>query len=57
VATSVLRAKGIEADSLRGGYQALRDHGLWGENDVSTGAGTEHIKSSISVETVPLQVG
>ncbi|KAH1490832.1 hypothetical protein KXX42_009350, partial [Aspergillus fumigatus] len=33
VATSVLRAKGIEADSLRGGYQALRDHGLWGENE------------------------
>lgn len=31
VATSVLRAKGIESDSLRGGYQALRDHGLWGD--------------------------
>lgn len=31
VATSVLRAKGVEADSLRGGYQALRDHGLWTE--------------------------
>ncbi|RHZ47396.1 putative cysteine synthase B, partial [Aspergillus thermomutatus] len=49
VATSVLRAKGIEADSLRGGYQALRDHGLWGENEVST------TKSPISVESVPLQ--
>lgn len=31
VATSVLRARGIEADSLRGGYQALRDHRLWGD--------------------------
>lgn len=63
VATSVLRAKGIEADSLRGGYQALRDHGLWGENEVSTctangiGTSTEHMKSSISIESVPLQVG
>lgn len=35
VATSVLRAKGIEADSLRGGYQALRDHRLWGDTGVS----------------------
>ncbi|KAK1142279.1 hypothetical protein N8T08_008024 [Aspergillus melleus] len=32
VATSVLRAKGIEADSLRGGYQALHDHGIWGDS-------------------------
>lgn len=38
VATSVLRAKGIEADSLRGGYQALRDHRLWGDGGVSVPA-------------------
>jgi cysteine synthase A len=36
VATSVLRAKGIEADSLRGGYQALKDHGLWGNSGVES---------------------
>ncbi|KAB8260356.1 tryptophan synthase beta subunit-like PLP-dependent enzyme [Aspergillus pseudonomiae] len=36
VATSVLRAKGIEADSLRGGYQALKDHGLWGRSGVES---------------------
>ncbi|KAF4292376.1 hypothetical protein KXV22_005456 [Aspergillus fumigatus] len=62
VATSVLRAKGIEADSLRGGYQALRDHGLWGENEVSTctangtRTGSEHMTSTISLESVPLQI-
>ncbi|PYI12023.1 tryptophan synthase beta subunit-like PLP-dependent enzyme [Aspergillus sclerotiicarbonarius CBS 121057] len=36
VATSVLRAKGIEADSLRGGYQALKDHMLWGSSGVAS---------------------
>ncbi|KAE8355074.1 tryptophan synthase beta subunit-like PLP-dependent enzyme [Aspergillus coremiiformis] len=34
VATSVLRAKGAAADSIRGGYQALKDHGLWGNSGV-----------------------
>jgi cysteine synthase A len=53
VATSVLRAKGIEADSLRGGYQALRDHGLWGDSQVTE----TDMKSGISVESVPLPVG
>ncbi|KAL4803995.1 tryptophan synthase beta subunit-like PLP-dependent enzyme [Aspergillus unguis] len=33
VATSVLRAKGVQADSLRGGYTALRDQGLWRERE------------------------
>ncbi|PYH72621.1 putative cysteine synthase B [Aspergillus vadensis CBS 113365] len=33
VASSVLRAKGIAADSLRGGYQALKDHLLWGSSN------------------------
>ena len=37
IATSVLRAKGIEADSLRGGYQALKDHVLWGGNEMIAG--------------------
>ncbi|KAI2821099.1 hypothetical protein CBS115989_3166 [Aspergillus niger] len=36
VASSVLRAKGIAADSLRGGYQALKDHLLWGSNGVES---------------------
>ncbi|RAH72016.1 putative cysteine synthase B [Aspergillus aculeatinus CBS 121060] len=34
IATSVLRAKGVQADSLRGGYQALKDHGLWEQEQV-----------------------
>ncbi|RAK85693.1 cysteine synthase B [Aspergillus costaricaensis CBS 115574] len=33
VASSVLRAKGIAAVSLRGGYQALKDHLLWGSSN------------------------
>ncbi|KAL4965312.1 putative cysteine synthase B [Aspergillus stella-maris] len=34
VATSVLRAQNVQADSLRGGYQALKDQGLWGDGGV-----------------------
>lgn len=34
IATSVLRAQGVQADSLRGGYQALKDHGLWEQEQV-----------------------
>lgn len=34
VGSSVLRARGIEADCLRGGYQALRDHRLWNGTNV-----------------------
>lgn len=56
VATSVLRAKGIEADSLRGGYQALRDHGLWGDNHSSSSSDVDVVeKQRVSVTAVPVQ--
>lgn len=45
MATSVLRAKGIEADNLRGGYKALYDDGLWGE-PASAGANTMNTSTS-----------
>ena len=58
VATSVLRAKGIEADSLRGGYQALRDHGLWGENGADATAATtvEKPAQDVAVPMSPISV-
>lgn len=55
VATSVLRAKGIEADSLRGGYQALRDHGLWGETGVDA-ATVEKPAQDMAVPMSPISV-
>ena len=54
VATSVLRAKGIEADSLRGGYQALRDHGLWGENGVDAAAAGTTVEKPAQDMAVPM---
>lgn len=48
VATSVLRAKGIEADSLRGGYQALHDHGIWGDG----GVGSEQVSYPVPVSAM-----
>jgi rhodanese-related sulfurtransferase len=48
VATSVLRAKGIEADNLRGGYKALYDNGLWGE-PASAGANMINIRGNTPV--------
>ncbi|GES59988.1 cysteine synthase B [Aspergillus terreus] len=54
VATSVLRAKGIEADSLRGGYKALHDHGLWGETP-SCSTGMINGASASANIAVPLQ--
>lgn len=48
VATSVLRAKGIEADNLRGGYKALYDNGLWGEH-ASAGANMINIRGNTPV--------
>ncbi|KAF9888878.1 hypothetical protein FE257_008248 [Aspergillus nanangensis] len=53
VATSVLRAKGVEADSLRGGYKALHDHGLWGES--SSCAGVTNNAASTTAIPVSLQ--
>ncbi|OJJ33221.1 hypothetical protein ASPWEDRAFT_43297 [Aspergillus wentii DTO 134E9] len=55
VATSVLRAKGIEADSLRGGYQALRDHGLWGDGGVDTVKSDMPYPATISVSPISVE--
>ncbi|EAW13404.1 putative cysteine synthase B [Aspergillus clavatus NRRL 1] len=55
VATSVLRAKGIEADSLRGGYQALKDHGLWGSRGMDLGGNPNSLKTASSMEAVSVQ--
>ena len=47
VATSVLRAKGIEGDSLRGGYQALRDHGLWKDTSIGSDVAKPPVYSTV----------
>lgn len=47
VATSVLRAKGIQSDSLRGGYQALRDHGLWKDTSISSDLAKPQVYSTV----------
>ena len=58
VATSVLRAQGIQADSLRGGYQALRDQGLWGDGgveEIANRSGTgEKLPPAVSVAPIEL---
>lgn len=58
VATSVLRAKGLEADSVRGGLHGLRAYGVGlgdtvvgqAENSVSA----KPIAATVSVAAVPL---
>lgn len=57
IATSVLRAKGIEGDSLRGGYQALRDHGLWTEGGVEVPAPVEEKHEMPYPTAVPVASG
>lgn len=57
IATSVLRAKGIEGDSLRGGYQALRDHGLWTEGGVEVPAPAEEKHEMPYPTAVPVASG
>lgn len=47
VATSVLRARGLEADSVRGGYRALQ---MFGEQ-----AAVKAIGATVSVAAVPLE--
>lgn len=53
VATSVLRAKGLEADSVRGGHRALRMYGIGSENPISTTKGP--LGATVSVAAVPLE--
>ncbi|KAJ5824364.1 hypothetical protein N7447_006704 [Penicillium robsamsonii] len=53
VATSVLRAKGIEADSVRGGHRALRMYEIGSESPISTAKGP--IRGNVSIAVVPLE--
>lgn len=53
VATSVLRAKGLEADSVRGGHRALRMYGIGSESPISTTKGP--IGATVSIAAVPLE--
>ncbi|CAG8274122.1 unnamed protein product [Penicillium nalgiovense] len=53
VATSVLRAKGLEADSVRGGHHALRMYGIGSERPISTTKGP--LGATVSIAAVPLE--
>ncbi|KAJ5412010.1 uncharacterized protein N7487_006369 [Penicillium crustosum] len=53
VATSVLRAKGLEADSVRGGHRALGMYEIGSERPISTAKGP--ITATVSVAAVPLE--
>lgn len=60
VATSVLRAKGLDADSVRGGHHALRMYGIGNqasgcEVTVSADCSASKISlaATVSVSTVP----
>ncbi|KGO70928.1 Tryptophan synthase beta subunit-like PLP-dependent enzymes superfamily [Penicillium italicum] len=53
VATSVLRAKGLEADSVRGGHRALRMCEIGSESPIPTAKGP--ITGTVSVAAVPLE--
>ncbi|KAL2838376.1 tryptophan synthase beta subunit-like PLP-dependent enzyme [Aspergillus pseudoustus] len=55
VATSVLRAQGIQADSLRGGYQALKDQGLWGEGGAESVGEKSFTNPAVSVTPISLE--
>ncbi|KAL2866890.1 putative cysteine synthase B [Aspergillus lucknowensis] len=54
VATSVLRAQNIQADSLRGGYQALKDQGLWGGGGAESVGEKSYATPSVSVTPISL---
>ncbi|KAJ5096140.1 hypothetical protein NUU61_005496 [Penicillium alfredii] len=53
VATSVLRAKGLEADSIRGGHRALRMYGIGNDNPVA--APKVPVATTVSISAVPLE--
>lgn len=52
VATSVLRAKGVEADSVRGGHRALKMYGIGNESSITA---KEPLGATITVAPVPLE--
>ncbi|KAJ5632344.1 hypothetical protein N7490_008683 [Penicillium lividum] len=54
VATSVLRAKGLEADSVRGGFHALKMYGIGSEGPTVSTKASGPIAATISVSAVPL---
>jgi hypothetical protein len=56
VATSVLRAKGINADSVRGGHHALQMHGIGRKMSVTAECSAFKVPNAtaVSVSTVPL---
>lgn len=60
VATSVLRAKGIHADSVRGGYRALQMYGIGSETpgckmsvSADCAASKMPLATTVSVSAVP----
>jgi len=54
VATSVLRAKGLEADSVRGGQNAMRVYGIGREESRESMSSTKFPIATLSVSAVPL---
>lgn len=58
VATSVLRARGLEADSVRGGYRAMKIYGIGNDGPIAGAATGEQVKvpiaTTVSVSAVPL---
>lgn len=54
VATSVLRAKGLQADSVRGGYRALKMYGIGSEDVVAPSAATSTSTSASNSGKVPI---
>lgn len=54
VATSVLRARGLDADSVRGGYQALKVYGIGSEEVPSNEKVKVPVATTVSVSAVPL---
>ncbi|KAL4862821.1 hypothetical protein BDV12DRAFT_206969 [Aspergillus spectabilis] len=55
IATSVLRAQNIQADSLRGGYQALKDQGLWGDGGAESVGEKSYARPAVAVTPITLQ--
>jgi cysteine synthase A len=55
VATSVLRARSIEADSVRGGYRALKMYGIGNDGPIAADQKVKvPIATTVSVSAVPL---
>lgn len=55
VATSVLRAKELDADSVRGGHQALRMYGIGSDSGTHASVSSKlPIAATVSVAAVPL---